>query len=186
MDALRCARGDRRPVRDRARGRRRAETYSIAFEGIAPEGAPPPQSDAYTAFSVTGGAGGSSHQPAGDHGQHDASSCWTARWRGPTATRATTFAIAASINAGASGFIATATQKLVFLRAPSGSGLEYNNATVDQVATGNLLLAYGSIARMGGGSDETSAGEVTAYSSFLILGDTRDLCRHDRQHHGER
>lgn len=145
--------------------------YSIAFEGLAPEGAPPPQSDAYTAFSVTGGAGGVlTSLPVTTTSTTVELLDGTVAWS--ESDEATTVAIAASINGGASGFVATATQKLVFLRASPGSGLEYNNATVGQVATGNLLLAYGSIARMGGGSDETSAGEVTAYSSFLIIGDT--------------
>ncbi len=53
----------------------------------------------------------------------------------------------------------------MFLRAPDGSRKQYNNATVDQVSTGNLLLAYGFVPRMIGGNDAESAGEITALST---------------------
>jgi len=142
--------------------------YSLHVQGLAPNFSPPPQTDAYTAFSVTGEAGGSltSILVAESVELLDNPVAWT------DTDQNTAILIAQSINDGASGFIATASQKLVFLRAPDGSRKEYNNATVDQVSSGNLLLAYGFVPRMIGGNDAESAGEITALSTFLILGDT--------------
>ncbi|MCW5738474.1 MAG: hypothetical protein KIS73_30410, partial [Enhydrobacter sp.] len=142
--------------------------YSLHVQGLAPNFSPPPQTDAYTAFSVTGEAGGSltSILVAESVELLEHPIAWT------ETDQNTAVLIAQSINDGASGFIATASQKLVFLRAPAGSRKEYNNATVDQVSSGSLLLAYGFVPRMIGGNDAGSAGEITALSTFLILGDT--------------
>jgi hypothetical protein len=142
--------------------------YSLHVQGLAPNFLPAPQTDAYTAFSVTGEAGGqlTSILVAETVELLDHDVAWT------DTDQNTAILIAQSINDGASGFIATASQKLVFLRAPAGSRKEYNNATVDQVSSGSLLLAYGFVPRMIGGNDAGSAGEITALSTFLILGDT--------------
>lgn len=142
---------------------------SVEFLGQAPLVSPAPQSDAYTSFSVTGGPGGSLTSIVVETGAVELLA-HAVNWTDTDEN--TTVLVAEAINAGSHGFVATATQKLIFLRAPDLSRKLYNNSKVSQATTGDMLLAYGFIPRMIGGNDATSAGEVTAYSSFLIVGDT--------------
>ena len=145
--------------------------FPVVFEGNTEAVGAFPVSDARTTVFVAGGPGG---QLTGLL-VNDTVQLLGAPVGWASSNVNTAALIAAAINdyTGTSGFTASTSvgTNLVVIYAPAGSLTEYNYATVDQTTAGDMILSIGVIPRMGGGADETVAGETSATTNFFLTGD---------------